>query len=574
MHIPAEKIWKPDILLVNNADSWAKISSISTNAIVKHDGNVTWLSTVIFKSSCSINVKNFPFDEQTCDMIFASWTFDGFFLDLNLNSEEGDITNYIKNGEWHLVQFSARKFLKMYSCCEQPYPEIHYKLTIRRRPLYYVFNLVFPCLLITLVAFLGFYLPPDSREKVSIGITTLLSLTVFLMLVAESMPPTSELPLLSIYYAATIGIVSLSTAMAVITLNINNKGGKFRKVPTIIKIIFLKYLAKLLCIQLSSRFKTNRRLDRLNDIIFKKDSKIYTEQFERLEAYNQKKARKAQKLSRNYSSAGLSRECDSFYGRDLLLQSSGPTNPYMTTLATSQSGTWLPNSNELNMIEIPQSYEMSKSQASKVYYMDRDEKLLVKPLRKKGSATSTTTTTAACNSSSSSKAQQNSHHLFNQHHQQHRQSSTNSSPIVTIKPRSTSKMTEEFGEDYLAFPIPSTPSQSTTKRSASQKSASNQQKQETPSTTTNLSQHQSAEFFAELERILSKQFNPLIICLVKTLKNNEKMFAEKENDEIIQSEWSDVAMIIDRILCYAFSIITLTSCVLIFNNSPNVLSDW
>ena len=32
----------------------------------------------IFKSSCSINVEFFPFDEQTCIMKFASWSYDGF----------------------------------------------------------------------------------------------------------------------------------------------------------------------------------------------------------------------------------------------------------------------------------------------------------------------------------------------------------------------------------------------------------------------------------------------------------------------------------------------------------------
>jgi hypothetical protein len=215
--------------------------------MVRFNGNVTWLSTVIFKSSCSINVRYFPFDEQMCDMVFASWTFDGFFLDINVNSREGDLTNYIKNGEWHLVKLMATKNLKIYSCCEEPYPEIFYRLIIRRRPLYYVFNMVFPCLLITLVAFLGFYLPPGSTDKVSIGITTLLSITVFLMLVAESMPPTSEqLPLLGIYYAVTIGIVSFSTAMAVITLNINNKGNKGKRVPRWVKFIFLDVMAKIL----------------------------------------------------------------------------------------------------------------------------------------------------------------------------------------------------------------------------------------------------------------------------------------------------------------------------------------
>jgi nicotinic acetylcholine receptor, invertebrate len=67
---------------------------------------------------------------------------------------------------------------------------------MRRKPLFYVFNMILPCLLITLVALLGFYIPSDSGEKVSMGITTLLSMTVFLMLVSENMPPTSDvLPL-------------------------------------------------------------------------------------------------------------------------------------------------------------------------------------------------------------------------------------------------------------------------------------------------------------------------------------------------------------------------------------------
>lgn len=45
-----------------------------------------------------------------------------------------------------------------------------------------------------MVALLSFFLPPESGEKISLGITVLLSLTVFLLLVAETMPPTSAVP--------------------------------------------------------------------------------------------------------------------------------------------------------------------------------------------------------------------------------------------------------------------------------------------------------------------------------------------------------------------------------------------
>lgn len=86
--------------------------------------------------------------------------------------------------------------------------------------MFFVFNLILPCVLISIIALLGFYMPSDAGEKVTLGITSLLSTTVFLMLVAEGMPPTSEaLPLIGIYYGMTIFIVSLATAMTVFTVS-------------------------------------------------------------------------------------------------------------------------------------------------------------------------------------------------------------------------------------------------------------------------------------------------------------------------------------------------------------------
>ena len=111
--------------------------------------------------------------------------------------EDGDLSNYIPNNEWTLVKLHVIRNVVYYSCCAEPYPDVTYTIQIRRKPLFYVFNMILPCLLITLVAMLGFYIPSDSGEKVTIGITTLLSMTVFLMLVTESMPPTSDvLPLI------------------------------------------------------------------------------------------------------------------------------------------------------------------------------------------------------------------------------------------------------------------------------------------------------------------------------------------------------------------------------------------
>jgi len=58
-----------------------------------------------------------------------------------------------------------------YNCCPEPYIDITFIIIIRRRTLYYFFNLIVPCVLIASMAVLGFTLPPDSGEKLSLGKT-------------------------------------------------------------------------------------------------------------------------------------------------------------------------------------------------------------------------------------------------------------------------------------------------------------------------------------------------------------------------------------------------------------------
>ena len=60
-----------------------------------------------------------------------------------------------------------------YDCCPEPYLDVTFVIKIRRRTLYYFFNLIVPCVLIASMAVLGFTLPPDSGEKLSLGKSTL-----------------------------------------------------------------------------------------------------------------------------------------------------------------------------------------------------------------------------------------------------------------------------------------------------------------------------------------------------------------------------------------------------------------
>ena len=75
-------------------------------------------------------------------MKFGSWTYDGSRVDVVNRSETGDTNHYIENGEWDLIAMPIRRHVMFYSCCVEPYPDVTFWLIIRRKPLYYIFNLV------------------------------------------------------------------------------------------------------------------------------------------------------------------------------------------------------------------------------------------------------------------------------------------------------------------------------------------------------------------------------------------------------------------------------------------------
>jgi len=81
---------------------------------------------------------------------------------------------------------------QVYACCSETYPDVTFTIHMTRRSLFYIINLIFPCLLIYAVSFLGFFLPVESGEKVNLEITILLALVVFLLIVGETLPPTPD----------------------------------------------------------------------------------------------------------------------------------------------------------------------------------------------------------------------------------------------------------------------------------------------------------------------------------------------------------------------------------------------
>ncbi|AWP12077.1 putative neuronal acetylcholine receptor subunit alpha-3-like [Scophthalmus maximus] len=246
IRVPSNKIWRPDIVLYNNAVGDFLVED-KTKALLKFDGTITWIPPAIFKSSCPMDITYFPFDYQNCSMKFGSWTYDKAKIDLVLIGSKVNLKDFWESGEWEIIDAPGYKHDIKYNCCEEIYPDITYSFYIRRLPLFYTINLIIPCLLISFLTVLVFYLPSDCGEKVTLCISVLLSLTVFLLVITETIPSTSlVIPLIGEYLLFTMIFVTLSIVITVFVLNVHYRTPMTHTMPEWVRAVFLRVLPRVM----------------------------------------------------------------------------------------------------------------------------------------------------------------------------------------------------------------------------------------------------------------------------------------------------------------------------------------
>ena len=121
IRVPCSMVWLPDIVLYNNADPKFE-KAMDTNVIIKHTGAIMWDQPFIAKSSCQLEVADFPFDEQECPFTFGSWTFHGQQLDIYTSSNMADLKDFIKNLEWDVIDMPVVREVTKFMCCPETYP--------------------------------------------------------------------------------------------------------------------------------------------------------------------------------------------------------------------------------------------------------------------------------------------------------------------------------------------------------------------------------------------------------------------------------------------------------------------
>uniref|UniRef100_A0A452H0P5 Acetylcholine receptor subunit gamma n=1 Tax=Gopherus agassizii TaxID=38772 RepID=A0A452H0P5_9SAUR len=232
LRVPSTEVWLPDIVLENNIDGVFEIT-LYCNTLLDSNGCLLWMPPAIYRTSCAIFVTYFPFDWQNCSMVFQSQTYSANEINLLLMEEDGQTIEWIvidpeaftENGEWAIKHRPAKKIVnaERFTPDDLGYQQVVFYLIIQRKPLFYVINIIVPCVLISSVAVLVYFLPAKAGgQKCTVSINVLLAQTVFLFLIAQKVPETSDaMPLIGKYLTFLLVVTVVIVANAVIVLNVS-----------------------------------------------------------------------------------------------------------------------------------------------------------------------------------------------------------------------------------------------------------------------------------------------------------------------------------------------------------------
>ncbi|NXI09803.1 GBRR2 protein, partial [Irena cyanogastra] len=208
-----KKIWVPDVFFVHSKRSF--IHDTTTDNIMLRvfpDGHVLYSMRVTVTAMCNMDFSHFPLDSQTCSLELESYAY-----------TDEDLMLYWKNGneslktdeKISLSQFLIQKFhttsrLAFYSSTGW-YNRLYINFTLRRHIFFFLLQTYFPATLMVMLSWVSFWI--DRRAvpaRVSLGITTVLTMSTIITGVNASMPRVSYIKAVDIYLWVSFVFVFLS----------------------------------------------------------------------------------------------------------------------------------------------------------------------------------------------------------------------------------------------------------------------------------------------------------------------------------------------------------------------------
>ncbi|CAM2101925.1 unnamed protein product [Caretta caretta] len=193
--LPVDTFWSPYIIIYEQVDEEKSLSRPFLS--ITHNGIVSKTQQQQVTITCSLEMHQFPFDTQTCNMSISSFMNSETDIIL-LSSQTTEEANkqsqlyHLTNGEWKFMNINIIQHTE--SLEEEEFAVITYEISMKRRPILYVLNLIFPTCALYLLDMTILFSASSFGDKISFQLSLIIGESVLALILKDILPTSSDDP--------------------------------------------------------------------------------------------------------------------------------------------------------------------------------------------------------------------------------------------------------------------------------------------------------------------------------------------------------------------------------------------
>jgi len=224
---PLTAVWHPRIQIVNRQRMWMTFPEVVE---VSPDGEVVCRQRGWGSFSQPLDLREFPFDRQVfwIQLAAAGYTPNEVALVPDPELKSG-IADELSLPDWEIVNFTAETKPYKPRAAEEREGVAGFAVSFeaKRNHGYYVAKVIVPLVLIVAMSFVVFWIAPkESATRISVSVTTMLTLIAYRFAVGMTLPTVSYLTRLD-YFILLSTVLIFSALLEVVTISTLARRGKF-----------------------------------------------------------------------------------------------------------------------------------------------------------------------------------------------------------------------------------------------------------------------------------------------------------------------------------------------------------
>ncbi|XP_077168080.1 gamma-aminobutyric acid receptor subunit delta [Paroedura picta] len=197
-----DKLWVPDTFIVNAKSAWFHDVTVENKLIrLQPDGVILYSIRVTSTVACDMDLTKYPMDEQECMLDLESYGYSSEDIVYHWSENQDQIhgLDKLQLAQFTITSYRFTREIMNFKSGQFPRLSLHFHL--RRNRGVYIIQSYVPSILLVAMSWVSFWISQSAvPARVSLGITTVLTMTTLMVSARSSLPRASAIKALDVYF--------------------------------------------------------------------------------------------------------------------------------------------------------------------------------------------------------------------------------------------------------------------------------------------------------------------------------------------------------------------------------------